>query len=145
MLKRFHPLRVGDIILIIIVVLLSLGGLFAIPIVLGETSGEGKEIVVNLDGQEIHRFTMDQSDEVQFIEFPLEVRGIIYTGVLEVQDGAVRLQRLPHEISPLSIHADKGWIREPHQMIVSLPARLYISLENTAEDASLPEIDAVAY
>lgn len=145
MLKRLHPIRVGDIVLIILVALLSLGALFAIPLLLGEANGEGKEIVVTMDGQEIHRFLMPQSSELELIEFPLEVEGTTYTAVLEVQDGAVRLRRLPDEISPLSIHADMGWISEPYQMIVSLPIRLYISLEYTGEDAHPPEIDTVVY
>lgn len=145
MLKRLHPMRVGDIILIVLVALLSLGALFAIPLVLGEANGDGKEIVVTMDGQEIHRFPMPQSNELELIEFPLEVDGTTYTAVLEAQDGAVRLRRLPEAISPLSIHADIGWIREPYQMIVSLPIRLYISLEYTDADASPPDIDTVVY
>lgn len=145
MLKRLHPMRVGDIILIILVALLSLGALFAIPLLFGEVNGMGKEIVVTMDGQEIHRIPMPQSSELELIEFPLDVDGTTYTAVMEVQDGAVRLQRLPDEISPLSIHADMGWIREPYQMIVSLPIRLYISLEYTDEEAAPPEIDTMVY
>ena len=145
MLKRLHPMRVGDIILIVLVALLSLGALFAIPVLLGEANGDDKEIVVTMDGQEIHRFPMPQSSELELIEFPLEVGGSTYNAVMEVQDGAVRLRRLPDEISPLSIHADMGWIREPYQMIVSLPIRLYISLEYTDEDARTPEIDTIVY
>jgi len=144
-LKKIHPIRWGDILLIILVALLSLGALFAIPLLLGEANGDGKEIVVAMDGQEIHRFPMPQSDELQLIEFPLEVGGNTYNAVLEAQDGAVRLQRLPDEISPLSIHADMGWIREPYQMIVSLPIRLTISLEYTDESAKFPEIDTMVY
>jgi len=145
MLKRLHPMRVGDIILIVLVALLSLGALFAIPLLLGEANGEGKEIVVTMDGQEIHRFPMPQSSEPELIEFPLEVEGTTYTAVLETQDGAVRLRRLPDEISPLSIHADMGWIREPYQMIVSLPIKLYISLEYTDEEVAPPDIDTIVY
>ena len=145
MLKRLHPIRVGDIILIVLVALLSVGALFAIPLLLGEANGDGKEIVVTMDGQEIHRFLMPQSSELELIEFPLEVDGTTYTAVLETQDGAVRLRRLPDEISPLSIHADMGWIREPYQMIVSLPIRLYISLEYTDAEADLPDIDTIVY
>lgn len=145
MLKKIQPIRLGDLILIIMVALLSVGALFAIPVVMGEANGDGKEIVVTMDGQEIHRFPMPQSSELELIEFPLEVGVTTYNAVMEAQDGAVRLQRLPDEISPLSIHADIGWIREPYQMIVSLPIRLYISLEYTDEDASIPEIDTVVY
>ena len=145
MRRRLHPMKPGDFVLIVLVALLSLGALFAIPLLLGETSGDGKVIVVNMDGQEIHRFPMPESTEMETIDFLLLVEGREYTGTLEILDGAVRLRRLPEEISPLSIHADMGWIREPYQMIVSLPIRLSINLEYVDDDRDLPEIDTLVY
>ncbi len=144
-LKKIHPIRMGDIILIIMVALLSVGALFAVPLVLGEAGGGGKTIVVTMDGEELYRFPLTDSNELELIEFPLEVDGTTYQAVLEVQDGAVRLQRLPNDISPLSIHADIGWIREPYQMIVSLPVKLYISIIYEEEQEGAPEIDAMVY
>ena len=145
MLKRFHPMKMGDFILVVLVALVSLGALFAIPLLLGEATGNGKIIVVSMDGQEIHRFPMPESDEMETIDFPLEVGGREYSATLEVLDGAVRLRRLPDEISPLSIHADMGWIREPYQMIVSLPIRLYITVKYAEEQEGPPEIDTLVY
>lgn len=145
MLKRLHPVKPGDMILILLVALVSVGVLFAIPLLLGEAPGNGKIIVINMDGQEIHRIPMPETEELEFIEFSLEVSGEEYTATLEVLEGSVRLQRLPEEISPLSIHADMGWIREPYQMIVSLPIRLYITVEYIETPADLPDIDALVY
>ncbi len=64
---------------------------------------------------------------------------------MEVEDGAVRLHRLPEEIVPLSIHADMGWISETYQMIISLPIRMYVSLEADEDPEDHPEIDIFAY
>lgn len=145
MLKRIHPVKPGDVVLIILVSLISLGALFAIPLLLGEEAGNGKIIVVSMDGQEIHRIPMPEAEELTLVDFPLQVGGQEYTATLEVLEGAVRLQRLPEDISPLSIHADMGWIREPYQMIVSLPIRLYITVEYAVEPEGLPDIDALVF
>ena len=127
----------GDIALIISIVILSIFSIFMIPRFLTAPPG-GKEIVVVLEGEEIHRFPLVESPETQFIEFPFEIRGMEYTGTLELKDGFVRLQRLPENISPLSIHADMGWISESYQMIVSLPIRMYITIEDMTENEELP-------
>jgi len=145
MLKRFHPVKPGDIILIVLVALVSLGALFAVPLMLGEASANGKTIVVTMDGQVIHRIPMPETDTLETIDFPIEVSGRDFTATLEVMDGAVRLQRLPQDISPLSIHADMGWIREPYQMIISLPIRLYITIEFEEIPDDTPEIDTLVY
>ncbi|SES83502.1 hypothetical protein SAMN05660297_00659 [Natronincola peptidivorans] len=118
----------ADIALIVIVVILSIVSFFTIPTLLS-TPSNGKEIVVNLDGQEIHRFPLVETDTSEFIDFPFEISGVTYTGRLEMLEGYVRLHRLPEAISPLSIHADMGWISEPYQMIISLPIRMVISIE----------------
>ncbi|AOY75586.1 hypothetical protein BJL90_06575 [Clostridium formicaceticum] len=123
----------ADVVLIIMVFILSIVSIFTIPKLL--TSGEnGKMIVVYLDGEVIHRFPLEEHEESEFIEFPFTVNNVEYTGRLETKDGYVRLHRLPDEISPLSIHADMGWIREPYQMIVSLPIKMYIAIEETEEE-----------
>jgi hypothetical protein len=145
-MKRFKPMKPGDFVLIVLVVVLSIGTLFAIPALLGDASGSQKTIVVIMDGQEIHRFPLTETSETELIDFPINVGGEEYTATLEVLDGAVRLQRLPIEISPLSIHADIGWIREPYQMIVSLPIRMYITIEVTENGEDIPqEIDTMVY
>ena len=145
-MKRFNPMKTGDFVLIVLVVMLSLGTLFAIPALMGDASDSQKTIVVIMDGQEIHRFPLIETSETELINFPINVGGEEYTATLEVLDGAVRLQRLPIEISPLSIHADIGWIREPYQMIVSLPIRMYITIEATENGEDIPqEIDTMVY
>jgi len=137
-------MKPGDYFLILFVVVLSLSAFFAIPRLLTQEADE-KTIVVTMDGEEIHRFPLEDRGEAYFIDFPFTYDGREYTGRLEVEDGAVRLHRLPEEIVPLSIHADMGWISETYQMIISLPIRMYISLEAQEDADEHPDIDVFAY
>lgn len=131
----------GDILLIITILTLSIFSIFMIPKFL-TTPEEGKEVVVFLDGEEIHRFPLEESPESKYIDFPFEIKSKEYTGRLEMKDGYVRLHRLSEEISPLSIHADMGWISESYQMIVSLPIRMYITIEDATPEFEHP-FDAI--
>lgn len=132
----------ADIILIVLVFILSTTSIFAIPKFL-TTGAELKEIVVNLDGSEIYRFPLEYTEESKFIEFSFVFNTEEYVGKLELLEGSVRLHRLSKDISPLSIHADIGWISESYQMIISLPIKLYISIEEPVDVQH--EIDIIAY
>ncbi|MDR5659709.1 NusG domain II-containing protein [Serpentinicella sp. ANB-PHB4] len=130
----------ADIALIVLIVILSASSIFAIPRLFLDES-EAKEIVVNVDGQVIHRFPLVNSPESEIIEFPFTHDNESYTGRLEVKDGAVRLHRLSKDISPRSIHADMGWIQHSYQMIIALPVRLHITIEEIEDH----EFDAISY
>lgn len=97
-----------------------------------------KEIVIEKDGQVIFRESMNLEEDYQ-ISFPFIHAGKDYEGNLEISDGAVRLKRLPEEIVPRSIHEDMGWIRDTHEIIVALPIKMVVTLEN--EDQS--EVDII--
>ncbi len=131
----------ADKVLIVFIILLSVASIFAVPRLL-TTPMEGKQIVVNIDGKVIHRFPLEETEESVFIDFPFEFGGKEYTGKLEVKDGKVRLLRLPDEILPLSIHADMGWISESYQMIVALPIKMFITVEEADVDHPF---DAISY
>ena len=137
-------MKPGDYVLILMVVLLSLGAFLMIPRLLTQPEGE-KTIVVTMDGEELHRFPMEDRGEPYYIDFPFTVGGEEYTGRLEVDGGAVRLHRLPEEVVPLAIHRDMGWISESYQMIIALPVRMYIKLEVDEDPEEHPEIDVFAY
>ncbi|WP_312652380.1 NusG domain II-containing protein [Proteiniclasticum sp.] len=97
-----------------------------------------KEIVIEKDGKEIYRESMKEEDEY-LVSFPFSHAGKDYEGNLEVKDGAVRLKRLPEEIVPLSIHEEMGWIRDTHEIIVALPIKMVVTVENQAES----EVDII--
>ncbi len=127
MRKILKMMTLGDIILIILIVILSIGATLAIPWILAGGDGEA-EVVVTLRGENIHRFPLLESGHEE-IPFDFEVEGQQYTGVLEMQDGAVRLQRLPEEILPLGIHRDMGWISTTYEVIVALPIQMTVTIE----------------
>ncbi|NBG88326.1 NusG domain II-containing protein [Isachenkonia alkalipeptolytica] len=118
-----------DFILIILIVVLSAAATFSIPWLLAGGDGEA-EVVVTLRGEEIYRFPLVESGHEE-IPFDFEVDGQQYTGVLEMEDGAVRLQRLPEEILPLGIHRDMGWISREYEVIVALPIQMTVTIETT--------------
>ena len=60
---------------------------------------------------------------------------------METKNSQVRLLRLPKEVVPKSIHADMSWIGDDSKIIVALPAKLVISIENSKNDS---EIDSIA-
>jgi hypothetical protein len=103
-------------------------------------SSSDKYIVVNISGNEIHRFHLVDKEELQLQEFSFVIDGIKYNAILEIKDGKTRLRRLPDNIVPLSIHSDMGWISEPHQMIVALPIKLVITIEGTRIESDIDSI-----
>ncbi len=132
MRKILEMMTRWDIVLIILIFILSIGATLAIPWLLAGGGGES-EVVVTLRGEDIYRFPLIESGREE-IPFDFEVDGKQYTGVLEMEDGAVRLQRLPEEILPLGIHRDMGWISRGYEVIVALPIQMIITIETPEPD-----------
>jgi len=122
----------GDKILIIFILVASIASLFAIPRLL-TSMGSEKQVVVNINNAEVARFELINSPEPQFKEIPFEINGREYNAKFEMKDGKVMLHRLPEEVVPLSIHKEMGWISEPYQMIVALPIKMYVTVEDAAQ------------
>lgn len=128
-----------DKILILTIAIISISSMIFIPFLFMDSSSD-KYIVVNISGNEIHRFHLVEERELQLQEFTFVVDGAEYSAVLEIKDGRTRLRRLPGNIVPLSIHSDIGWISEPHQMIVALPIKLVITIEGTRIESDIDSI-----
>lgn len=123
-------LRPWDLFILVFFVLLSF-----LPTILfrqfgGEVTGQ-KMVSIVKDGVEIYRTEL-RDDRTETLSFPFVHDGKSYTGILEMKGGAVRLHRLSEDIVPLGIHEDMGWIREPYEIIVALPIKLYVSVESEA-------------
>ncbi|SCY87343.1 NusG domain II-containing protein [Alkaliphilus peptidifermentans] len=123
----------ADKILIGVIIIVSIASMFAIPLLFTQAM-EGKNIIVNLNGEVIYRFPLTESEESEFIVFPFEFGGKEYEGTLELKDGRVMLHRLSEEITPLSIHTDMGWISESYHVIIALPIKLFITVEEAEPD-----------
>lgn len=127
----FKIMTKADKILIIFILVASISSIFAIPTLLSSADTE-KQVVVNIDGSEVARFTLVNTTESEFKEVPFNINGTEYNAKFEMKDGRVMLHRLPEEVVPLGIHKDMGWISESYQMIVALPIKMYVTVEGEA-------------
>jgi len=131
-------LKIGDKILIVLIIVLSISWIMYIP-VLSDNLND-KVAVVKIKDEVIFKYQInDDVDEV--VPFEFEVKEKKYTGYLEIQNGAVRLQRLPEEIVPRGIHNDMGWIRSEYEIIVALPISMTVTIESNQSDNQ--EIDYI--
>lgn len=128
----FKIMTRADKILIFFVLVSSIASIFAIPKLL-TNADSAKQVVVNVAGEEIARFALINTPESEFKEIPFEVNEKEYKARFEMKNGKVMLHRLPEDIVPLSIHQDMGWISESYQMIVALPVKMHVAIENTVD------------
>ena len=128
----FKIMTKADKILILLLLVASIASIFAIPKLL-TNAGAQKQVVVYIDNKEVDRFDLVDRPESEFKEIPFEIGGKEYIAKFEMKDGKVMLHRLPDEIVPLSIHKEMGWISESYQMIVALPIKMYVSIEDNAK------------
>ncbi|GAB6137014.1 NusG domain II-containing protein [Halanaerobaculum tunisiense] len=145
-LSRLNQLMtLADKMLVLAVLLISILLIFLTPrIIAGETSGE-KEVVVTLDQQEIARYELTDNQDLKKIPFNFTAEGDNYQGVLQMKEGQVQLERLSKDISPLPIHAEMGWISQPHEMIVSMPVKLTVKIESQKENSNDQQVDLRTY
>ncbi len=132
----------GDKILILLILIINTLPLL-IPVI-AQDNADSKTIVINVDGQIIDTFELENSKDTQLIDFDFIHENKTYNGKLETKDGRVRLLRLPKEITPQAIHSDMGWIDRPNQMIVALPVKLIITVEGTSKDKE-DDVDITVY
>lgn len=141
----FKIMTKADKLLIIFIIIGSVASIFTIPKLLTNENTE-KEVVVNIDGVEIARFELIDSPEPKFKEIPFEINEKEYTALFEMKDGSIMLHRLPEEVVPLGIHEDMGWISESYQMIVALPAKMYVTVEKNIDNTETndkPDYDVI--
>lgn len=128
MKKTFYFLKKGDIIIIFIVFLISI-----IPLIFLKTEEnfDNAKIVVSQDNIIIGEFDLNKTVISKYINFDFKKDDKIYKGTLETKNSMVRLLRLPEEVVPKSIHSDMSWIKDDSKIIVALPVKLTISIENS--------------
>jgi len=142
-LKELNKIMtIADKILIICILIISISMLGLIPVLISKSAGE-KDVVVTLDNQELYRYNLEHSQKLERINFSFEIEGKEYQGTLRMKDGKVKLERLSQDISPLAIHAEMGWISEPYQMILCLPIKLAVTIEN--KNQKKEEIDIMSF
>jgi len=68
-----------------------------------------------------------------------------HTAEVEIEDGRIRMEPLPVEISPRLIHFHTGWIEHPYERIVCLPNRVVVSFRDTPTSSTGFALDGVTY
>jgi len=139
MKNLYKNMTFGDAALIAIILISSMAWILYLPSLLNQ--GTGKDIVVTVREEQIFRYPLKDNVE-ENVPFDFEVKGKTYTGILEIKDGSIRLQRLPEEIVPLEIHKNMGWINSSYQVIVALPIHLIVTIE-ISEDNIMEHIDFI--
>jgi hypothetical protein len=122
-------MTIADKVLIILILIISISMLGLTPVLISKSAGE-KDVVITLDNKELYRYNLEHSQKLERINFSFKIEGKEYQGTLRMKDGKVKLERLSQDISPLPIHAEMGWISEPYQMILCLPIKLAVTIEN---------------
>lgn len=138
-MDRLKIFKKGDIVIMVIIAIISL---FPIVFLRREfKSGENSKIIITQDSKVIGVYELNKKNEPQYIDFEFVMNGETFKGRLETKKSKVRLLRLPEEIIPKSIHSDMSWISDDSKIIVALPAKLVVSIENLENES---EVDAVS-
>ncbi|MCK8817980.1 NusG domain II-containing protein [Natroniella sulfidigena] len=138
-------MTVADKVVVVLVILISLSMLVLTPKVITKEVDGSKDVVVTMDNEEVYRHELLETEELERVEFDFSFEGEKYQGVLLMQDGEVRLDRLSSEISPLPIHHEMGWISESYEMIVSMPIKMVVTVETVQETETEEDIDAMTF
>lgn len=131
-------LKKGDYVIIFIVMVISF-----LPILFlqKEVNVDYSNIVVSQDGHVIGKYDLNKDKNSRYINFEFMVENKKYKGTLESKDSKVRLLRLPKELVKKSIHEDMSWIEDDSKIIVALPVKLVVYIENSQNDN---EIDVIS-
>lgn len=128
----------GDYVIIFIVMVISF-----LPILFlqKEVNVDYSNIVVSQDGNIIGKYDLNKDKNSKYINFEFVVENKKYKATLESKDSKVRLLRLPKELVKKSIHEDMSWIEDDSKIIVALPVKLVVYIENSQNDT---EVDTIS-
>lgn len=141
MKEIFKKLTLGDKILILSTLIISVISIILIPIFLMDNF-DSKVAIVKVSNEVVAEIPINQNEEEEIHTFEFYVDNKKYEGSLVSKDGSVKLNRLPDEIVPLGIHQDMGWISSSYEILVALPIQLTVTIE---EENNKSEFDAISY
>jgi len=88
-----------------------------------QATGAG-QVVVEVGKREVARFDLGVSGDALLV--PIQLDGGVAN--LEVQDGRVRVLRMPDHMCPNHICSNTGWISRPGQVIVCMPNMMVVTI-----------------
>ena len=124
-----HKMRVLDVILIIMILLGSAGGLLGSTMNWKEPPSQVKEIIVYHDGTLTENITLDKDRQISLLAGKM---------VLEVRNNSVRVARSD---CPRQFCVHQGWASVEGESIICVPYKTLIEVKSTAR----PMVDAVVY
>ncbi|PAB58615.1 NusG domain II-containing protein [Anaeromicrobium sediminis] len=128
-------MTIGDKVLIISILILSIVGIVSLP-VLGSNSNE-KYVVIKIEDKIIKKISIEKSGPGKIYDFQFNNN----TGHIEVKDGSVRMLKMDKAICPKSICSQTGWINKEYESIVCLPNKIMVTFQSNSEE----ELDIITY
>ena len=122
-------MRVLDMILIVVILLGSAGGLLGSNMNWKEPASRVKEVIVYHDGTRAENFLLDKDRQVSLLSGKM---------VLEVLNNRVRVLRSD---CPRQFCVHQGWATVEGETIICVPHKTVIEVKSTAR----PMVDAVVY
>ncbi|CAH2212208.1 NusG domain II-containing protein [Tepidibacter aestuarii] len=114
----------GDIIIILLVVIISIGGMIFVNKV--SVGMDRKYAVIKVENKTVQRILVDNKTEgIYKFKFNNE------DGYVEVKNGRARMLEMDKRICPRKICSEIGWIDKKYQSIVCLPNKILVKIEST--------------
>lgn len=136
-------MRKGDIILLLMILLVAGGTWLATswPFqdkpTMSENGQTGYDYVVSLEGAEVYRALLPDSEQKQYVTISLGATNENYPNaeaILEIAGGKIRVMPMPLELCPKQICCHVlGSVNQPGRTIVCMPNAMIIRIE-TNED-----------
>ncbi|WP_099191833.1 NusG domain II-containing protein [Tepidibacter mesophilus] len=116
-------MRRGDIIIILLVVIISIGGMVSVNKV--SVDMDKKYVVIKVENETVQKILVDNKTEgIYKFRFNNEY------GYVEVKNGRARMIEMDKRICPRKICSEIGWIDKQYQSIVCLPNKILVKIES---------------
>ena len=133
-------IKPGDYLVMAVIVFAGLFGFW------NNLSAEGsatKYAVIYVENEKVAELSLPPGESYEF-SFTFGDNNQ-HTGTVIVDDGRIRMEALPVEISPRLIHYYTGWIEHSYQSIVCLPNRIMVVFRETDPGQGELMVDGVTY
>lgn len=116
-------MRRVDIIIILLVVIISIGGMAFVNKI--SVDMDRKYVVIKVENETVQRILVDNKTEgIYKFKFNNE------DGYVEVKNGRARVLEMDIRICPQKICSKTGWIDKRYQNIICLPNKTLVTIEN---------------
>ncbi len=103
---------------------------FVVVIQVGKLSGEGRQVVIVSNGEEV--VCCDLS-----VDRKVEVQGFYGKSVVEIREGKVKMVS---SACPNKICVKQGWIEKPNQIIVCAPNKVLVKITGNQNEEFLDAV-----